>query len=266
MPTPADYFAFVSQGLKQQSDLIKQWYKTHNPSAGTNREDMLQRLLRDFLPQRYTISSGLALSSSGEYSNQADVFIADGLSSNPLIDANVPVWLIESIYALVEVKTYFGPKEISDAMKKCQRFKALPRHFIERPGQQIKDSLFVAWSFEGPSLDTVLKNISSSTAHMPDSALPDFIIVPDKYIITAGSYHALSNYGQPGSVHRVHISSSGRTIDLRAYDASESNEHCLMIFFIWVLSWLDSAGPRSANMPAYLPSTSVYGVSRKGRF
>src|SRR5689334_15370628 len=114
MPTPADYFSFVAQDLKQKSNLIRQWYATHKPSAGANREEMLQKLLRDFLPHRYTVSSGIALSASGEFSNQADIFVSDGLSSKPLIDASVPVWLIESIYALIEVKTYLGPAEIAD--------------------------------------------------------------------------------------------------------------------------------------------------------
>jgi hypothetical protein len=266
MPTPADYFSFISKDLKQKSDLIRQWYATHHPSAGTNREDLLQKLLRDFLPTRYTISSGIALSASGEFSNQADIFIADGLSSNPLIDANIPVWLIESIYGLVEVKTYLGPKEISDVMQKCRRFKSLPRNFIDRPGQQIKESLFIAWSYEGPSLDTVLKNITNAASSLSDHDLPDFIIVPDKYIIASGSYYALSRYGQPGSIHRTHLTARGEVIDLRAYDASESDEHCLMMLVIWLLSWLDGAGPRSANMPAYLPAASTFGTSRKGQF
>ncbi|MCF4127557.1 DUF6602 domain-containing protein [Methylobacterium sp. SyP6R] len=266
MPTPADYFSFVAQDLKQKSNLIRQWYATHKPSAGANREEMLQKLLRDFLPQRYTISSGMALAATGEFSNQADIFVADGLSSNPLIDANVPVWLIESIYALVEVKTYLGPAEITDTLKKCQRFKTMPRNFVERSSQQIKDSLFIVWAYESPSLDTILKNITAAASGLSDHELPDFVIVPDKFLIVSGSYYALSNYGQAGSAHRIHLNSTGKSIDLRAYDANESTDHCLMMFFIWMLSWLDGAGPRSANMPAYLSSKHVFGSTRKGRF
>ncbi|WP_131803874.1 DUF6602 domain-containing protein [Methylorubrum salsuginis] len=192
MPSTADYFAFVAKDLQSRSNLIREWYTMHRPSAGSRREDLLQKVFQDILPSRYTVSSGLALSSSGEFSNQADIFIVDGLSNRPLIDGSVPIWLIESIYALLEVETYLGPGKIKDSLQKCARFKNLTRKYSDRFDQSIDNSLFVLWSYDSPSVETCLDNIATAYKHIDADLLPDFIISPMKFVLTAGQYHCFS--------------------------------------------------------------------------
>jgi len=101
-----EYFADIAEELNRQSNSIRKRFASHRPSAGRNREKLVADFLRAYLPKAYGIDTGLILASTGEFSNQADIVIFDATYGAPLFpDASEKLWLIESVYAMIEVKT-----------------------------------------------------------------------------------------------------------------------------------------------------------------
>lgn len=81
----------------------------------------------------------------GEFSNQADLLIVDHMSNAPLYPVyKNKVWLVESVYAMVEVKTKLTNTEIKDIIPKCRKFKKMKRKYDFVPSiSRIQESLFI---------------------------------------------------------------------------------------------------------------------------
>lgn len=260
-----DYFAQIATELKERSDRVRLGFSTHRPTAGENREGIVVDFLREYLPKAFGVDSGLILSKSGEVSSQADIVVVDQSCNAPLYPSNAKrLWLVESVYALVEVKTTLSPNDIMDAVQKCRRFKTLPRDFATVPAvPQIPYSLFALWAFESPSPKTAKENILSALKDVPHSEQPDFIVVPDLIVVTGGSYREVSKLGLPNSSHRRQVMAEfGGNLDLALGEPVEVlhlGQDSLLSWLAWFLSWLNGAGHRSASLGSYLPRDQLLG-------
>jgi len=259
------YFADAAEQLDRKSRAIRRDFATHRGSAGSNRESLLAEALREYLPRSFGIDTGLITSSDGQFSKQADLVITDHSWNAPLYPSGPNrIWLVEAVYALIEVKTSLPPAEIADGITKCRRFKRLPRRFSEGPSTpRLMDSLFVLWSFEGPTSETLKQNLVEALRDVPVSEQPDFVIVPGQVVATCGSYRELSGLGQPGSAHR-HTLERQYGPDLAALPFErlpmfECGKDSLFVWLIWLLSWLKQAGPRSSELLGYLPPDKNWG-------
>lgn len=253
------YFSDVSAELNRRSNEIRSWFATHRPSAGQSREDLVSKFLNDYLPDAFEISSGLILSSNGEFSSQADVIISDKISNRPLFrHTSVPIWLVESVYALLEIKTSLKPDDLQDAISKCRRFKELERHFGDSFGRQsIVESMFILWAFEAPSNQTAKSNILTAIHGIAFDNLPDFIIVPGRFVFVTGQYRRLAEIGQPDSPYwreKVRISGSEEAAIKYPYLMYDLGDDSILVLLYWVTSWLMGAGSRRADILKYLPS------------
>lgn len=259
------YFEDISSELERKSQSVREYFKTHKPSAGANREGMVASFLEDYLPNRYAISSGLILSKGGDFSNQADIIVADKMSNSPLFgENNEKIWLAEAVYSLIEVKTQLTPSTLRDSLDKCQRFKSLPRDFASDFGRQnIKESLFVLWAFEGPSPETIKQHVESELANIPRDKQPDFIVVPGSTLVRAGHYYEISKLGQEQSLHRSQVLAKfGGNADLALRPGFEVNElggNTLLAWLVWYSSWLHAAGERRAALDNYVPQDLIWG-------
>jgi hypothetical protein len=255
-----EYFADVADELNRKSARVRRDFATHRPSGGENRESVVGSFLKENLPMHFGVDTGLILAQSGEFTRQADLCIVDQTWNAPLyLTSPNRIWPIEAVYALIEVKTRLSPSNLSDAIEKCRRFKTLPRQFDDAPATpQITDSLFVLWAFEGPSAATVKRNINKALEKVPRAEQPDYIVIPDSVVATAGSYRELARAGQPGSTYREQIlRESGGDIEGvigEPIEVLELGQHALLVFFLWLTSWLKRAGQRSAPLMAYLPT------------
>lgn len=263
--TVPDYFASIADELKRRSDRLRTGFSTHRLTVGENREGVVADFLREHIPQAFGVGTGLILSSSGEFSNQADLVIVDQLYNAPLFASEAkPLWLIESVYVLIEVKTNLSPSNIRDAVDKCRRFKTLPRQFHDLPElPKIPHSLFVLWAFDGPDPDTARRNVVDALRDVPRAEQPDFIVIPDSVIFTAGSYREISRLGLPDSALRNQlIQVTGGDLDLvlgRQIQGMNLGKNTLLAWLIWLTSWLKAAGHRSAPMNAYLTKGEILG-------
>lgn len=259
------YFAAISEEMNRKSQKIRDYFATHKPSAGSNREGMVADFLEEYLPKKYSISSGLILSKDGSFSNQADIVVADHMSNAPLFGENKEkIWLVESVYSLIEVKTQLTPTTLKDSFEKCKRFKSLQRNFASDFGRQnIKESLFVLWAFEGPSVQTAKENIKAELNNIPPEQQPDFIIVPGSFLVEAGQYYEISVLGQPASAHRekrlAQFCGNLQAALWPGYIVADLGENTLLAWLIWFSSWLHAAGERRAPLNEYVPQDLIWG-------
>jgi hypothetical protein len=258
--TLSTYLADVAREMRAQSAAIRRDFATHRPSAGSNREDIVERFLAGHLPKRFGVSTGLVISAEGEFSNQADLVVVDDFNNAPLYpNARNRLWPVEAVAAFVEVKTMLNAAETSDAVAKARRFKTLGRTFCNAGGtQRIVDSLFVLWGFDAPSFDTFKSNLTAALVGVPLSEQPDLVIVPDRLVARCGSYLELSKLGQPTSQHRADLHATHGS-DLSSLlpgsnEVAELGENSLLAGFVWLDSWLRQAGSRLVDPIRYLPS------------
>lgn len=101
---------------------------SHSGERGRNNELVLAEFLKQNLPRRLTVSTGKVIAANGQESGQIDLIIHDRLNTPALMDAHawslVPV---ESVYAVISVKTTLTKPELGDALKSLQSVRALPR-------------------------------------------------------------------------------------------------------------------------------------------
>ena len=68
-----DYFEDVSRDMASKSAAIRRDFARHRPSAGDNREDLVEHFLKGHLPKRFGTGTGLIISHDGMFSKQADL-------------------------------------------------------------------------------------------------------------------------------------------------------------------------------------------------
>lgn len=251
------YFSDVTADLNRNSQRIRTFFSTHAPSAGNNREDMVAKLLKEHILPLAGIGTGLVMSATGEFSNQSDVVLFDPASNGPIFQQSpIPIWLLEAVYSVIEVKTQLTPTTIADTIAKCRRFKTLPKRYSDSHGRQkISDHLFILWSFEAPNNTTAKSNLISALSGVPQSEQPDFIVVPGKFLVRGGGYHDLSTNGQAGSSHyqsRLQaVGGDPNRLLPEPFEMLDLGDNTLTAFLYWLNSWLYAAGPRRPDLVSY---------------
>lgn len=260
------YFSALVEELNRKSDNVRQMFSSHKPTAGDHRESSVAKLLTDHLPKRYEISSGLILSSEGEYSNQSDVIISDTLNNAPLFDhENNKIWLVESVYSVIEVKTKLTPTTLKDSIDKCQKFKKMNRkYFADHVNQRITDSLFVVWGFESAKTETFYNNYKELIKDIPIEEQPDFVLCPSQFLVTGGSYRKLNTQGQPGSPLNTTRNTDGlnvmeKFLATQTTECLELNDNSLIAFISWLSTWLQAAGDRTTMLGQYVANEKNIG-------
>jgi len=255
MTTTPGYMADVARQMQIESESIRRSFASHHLSSGENREQIVKRFLKGYLPKRFGLSTGMIVSCDGEFSNQADLLVVDAQNNAPFHPTRYnKIWPVEAVYALIEVKTRLDPCEISDAIRKGRKFKKLRRDFCE-PGEspRIRDSLFVIWAFESASTSTVRDNLANALKDVPRDEQPDFILVMDKFVGMSGNYLEISQIGQPNSQRRRELLGEHGSIpdSLPIIKVGEYGLESLTRWYIWLDSWLRQAGSRYSDPVKY---------------
>ena len=200
----------------------------------------MANLLREQIAQVAGIDTGLVLSSSGEFANQADIVIYDVTSRKSLFeDAPVPVWLLETLFGILEVKTNLDANQLQDSIAKCRRFKTLPKIYnTDFGGPRLSEQLFCIWGFEARSPAAVKRTLERQLIGVPVEEQPDFIIVPGSFVCRAGSYQRLASIDKIGAP------------ELWMHDLGPN---AIFVFLLWINSWLRGAGPREPDLLKYFP-------------
>ena len=260
-----EYLCDIVRQMQIRSNSIRRDFASHRLSAGENREDLVLEFLRNHLATRFGVKSGMVISHDGQFSNQADLVITDALNNSPLYGGSSnELWTVESVYAMVEVKTMLNINELRDCIAKARRFKMLPRVYTDAGnGQRIHDSLFVIWAFDSTSAETLKGHLTTELAAVPRAEQPDFIVVPNSLVVKAGSYFELSNFGQAGSLERQQLELQHGTnfaeMMQQNFEVNSMGENALLAWYVWFDSWLRQAGSRLTTLTSYLPVGQAFG-------
>lgn len=113
----------ILEGYFEQSKNI-----LHNGSKGTVRENIVNKVIRPFLPACYGLSGGEAFDSEGNTSKQLDLVVYDSVFSYiiPYID-NYIQFPCESIYGNIEIKSFLNKDELMKAIDNIKSMKGLKR-------------------------------------------------------------------------------------------------------------------------------------------
>ncbi len=260
-----EYMRDVVEEMSRKSVALRRDYAQHRPSAGINREDLVANFLRNHLPERFGVSTGLVISHDGMFSNEADLVVFDKPNNSPLYpDVRKKLWPVEALYALIEVKTQLNPRDLTDAISKFRKFKKLQRRFRFVKGRQnITESLAILWSFDSSSPETLKNSLTSMLGVIPSNERPDFVVVPGKLVVKSGSYLEISKLGQPNSPHRNSlVQRYGNDLSPllpNPVEVDDLGDDSLMAWYVLFDSWLRQAGERFPDPIEYLPRDRIWG-------
>ncbi|HVY05177.1 MAG TPA: DUF6602 domain-containing protein [Burkholderiales bacterium] len=121
------HYAGLSKQMLLQIESISE-QMSHQGEKGRNNEAILKDFLVRSLPTRYTLSTGKVVSVGGVDSGQIDLIVHDRLETPAFLDSLswslVPV---ESVFAVLSVKTSLDKSELRDAMRSLASVRSLPR-------------------------------------------------------------------------------------------------------------------------------------------
>lgn len=136
----ADGKIFLQQAFSMQQRLLKAQLEmssvtiTHNGMMGDVNEDHFIQIIRQYLPDRYAVDSGIVIDSMGKTSDQIDVIIYDNQYTPTLLDQQGHRFIpAESVYAVFEVKPNIDKAYIEYAGKKAESVRCLHRTSVAIP-------------------------------------------------------------------------------------------------------------------------------------
>ncbi|PIE46425.1 MAG: hypothetical protein CSA42_08640, partial [Gammaproteobacteria bacterium] len=90
----------------------------HNGEIGKFREKIIVDFLRPFLPECYSIGTGLIFDQEDKVSKQIDVVLHDQIFSNVLFkNHDTQLFPFESVYGTIEVKSNLSTEELEKSIK-----------------------------------------------------------------------------------------------------------------------------------------------------
>lgn len=101
----------------------------HKELKGRAREIVIKKFLAKYLPLSLGVKSGEIVSSNGNVSKQMDIIIFDNLNCPIFLrEDEVHIFPIESVYAVIEVKSHLNSEELEDCMEKIYSVKRMPKN------------------------------------------------------------------------------------------------------------------------------------------
>lgn len=166
----------------------------HSGSKGMIRENIINKIIRPFLPFCYGISGGEAFDKKGQVSKQLDIVIYDSIFSYiiPYVD-NFIQFPCESVYGNIEVKSYLNGDELNKAVDNIASLKRLsrlgthswqvtPKVSIQingLPNERNRNPYFgIIFAYDSVEVETLLRYIKDLT--IPPQLLPNAIVLYNK--------------------------------------------------------------------------------------
>jgi hypothetical protein len=233
----------------------------HNLLKGELRERRVITGLRSFIPKRYTLSSGIIVNSSGDFSKQQDLVISDITVMPPFFAAQeLAVHPIESISGTIEIKSLAKSGLIREAVNNVASVKTLapdePRDYVEIRGGHIGAGQNVDKPFGGimfldseMSDDAILDEYLDATTTLAPNNRPNALVVVDRLTLSWGSYPAETSQlvTEPEPLRGTHVV---RQI---------LNANSLLVFYVILMRILASYKPPEMDIMNYVVNSGGYG-------
>lgn len=117
-----EYFKHMSRELKERIRLIAEEF-SHPGMKGASNEEIIRQFLARYLPKKFAIGQGKVVDFSGNESKQIDIIIYDSLNAIPFyIDRHNVIIPVESVYAVIEIKSNLDKKRLQEALLNAEHF------------------------------------------------------------------------------------------------------------------------------------------------
>lgn len=193
-----DYYS----ALQKSGKILESYFEQskdilHGGSKGTIRENIINKVIRPFLPFCYGISGGEAFDNQGNVSKQLDIVIYDAIFSYtvPYID-NFIQFPCESIYGNIEVKSMLNKEEFNKAIENISSLKSLSRKGTHswqvtpqvsiqingKPDENNRNPYFgIIFAYDSVNVSTICDYIKE--LNLPSKLLPNAIVLYSKHTI-----------------------------------------------------------------------------------
>ena len=198
---PKDLLISAAQQLRQEFKEIQD-NNPHSAESGAEAEIILTKFLKDRLPRRFNVESGVVLGSKGEVSKQTDLIVYDALNS-PVYRKGPRVHILprDNVAAIVEVKSKLNKEQLKDAAEKIasvKQIKPSPISNIDQPvtfGELIISNTFgCVFAYDSyTSLETLAENLKEINEKHDSSHWIDLVVVLDRGTL---SYAVQMPFGQ----------------------------------------------------------------------
>ncbi|OOE58933.1 hypothetical protein BZG13_05565 [Salinivibrio sp. ML323] len=198
-------FQSVSKQIKLDYDELAE-HIPHFGERGEGREQVVIKLLREYLPERFGVNSGFIVDVDGNVSQQTDIIIYDRFVAPKFkVTSSKYLYPCESVVAAGEVKSFLDKNQLLDSLRKLKRVRALDRtgrgknrvrmgyHYRmnEEGLSPEKHNCDAIWTFvfcsDSPALKVVTENFIEELSQEAKHLWPNMICVLNKGII---SYHS----------------------------------------------------------------------------
>ena len=232
---------FESISEKMQSDFEKVTKLVSHPGVkGTARENALMKYLRPHIPDKFEFSDGIIIDSFDHQSCQVDVIIHDRIATPFLQDQDLAnVIPIESVYAVIEVKSTLTKDELIKCIANIKSVRSLQKNTITG---QISPTLGFVFAYDADStLETIYKNFLELSKDLPPEQQITCICVLNKGLILP--------------IHKERLSSIMLLPSMDTLFAMHINaSNALLMFYLLLFQGLNSITVYPPNMMAYANS------------
>jgi len=263
--------ALRNTSKKIESDMEDSKLFTHTGQIGTFRENIIQKFIRPFLPDCYSIGSGQIFDQKDNMSKQIDLVLYDQLFSNVLFKNNeTKLFPFESVYGTIEIKSMLTSDELVKSIDNIISVKELERedsdmmdimphignliskskkNLISYDTDKANNLLGVVFCYDGISKEKCIEKLNEMYKKRKDSKqdtnhLPDFIFNWKKgYMITKGE-----------------LKSGGYWLALRKYSGKQefdgyfsvnTEADTLVLFYLTLNTFLNEIRLKAINLLNY---------------
>lgn len=225
----------------------------HNGVKGSAREDLLKDYLRDLLPNKYSISSGIIIDFNQNQSKQQDFIIHDAFNCPSFFKTNSNTILpIESVYATIEIKStlnYDTLKQSVENIESVRKLHKLPnRNIISNDYNEQYPLGFVFAYSSDYSLEQIQKKLFELNKSVDGRHQISIVCVLDKGLIFNVYKDNLTNFT---------IIPTNDTVLAR----SDSDiENSLYSFYLLMLQYLDNVYIQVPSLIEYAKKNNSFKV------
>jgi hypothetical protein len=244
----ADYFNALGETMAAESRFMGTLYD-HRGKLGENREALVARFLRDYLPRRFGVASGFAAFAQ-RLSTQQDVVVFDS-HSNPVLfpDSAAPLFPPSALVAAIEVKSRLTKPELRATVAKTRAFKQeLRAAFAHHPAPPRLEALVCLFAFES-ALDPLpaARALGALEADIDRRDRLDMICLLGHGLLLGGSMYAETT--------RLEVTAPGQQ------RLAVEFENSLFLFYSRLLDYALARGEVRPQLMSYMPPETPMGVA-----
>lgn len=220
----------------------------HMGLRGAAREDVLKDVIRQLIPEKYRVGSGLIVDVDNTQSRQQDLFIFDAFNSPIFMRTeSSSVIPVESVYATIEVKSTLTKTTLKQSIENIQSVKTLKHtELVNSASISSRHNTILGTVFaytSDSSLEAIAHNVNEICTTIPISEQPNFICVFDKGLIVNV---------KKDNVHQVELDPSEKTMWGMINNDQEIN---LYFFYLLLQQHLSMAQNFPPDLMKYAAAT-----------